>query len=124
MSNPIINGYEFERLDVTPCYRSIAHGIGIEPFCQCPACAERGAASVKAAQKARKHALTLIYRHTSRDYKGRLADGTRSILVLRNGGSTLAPLDQLTDAEIARLIPSAQRQETRRQAEKQARAAR
>lgn len=106
------------------CYRQSALDIGIEPFCQCPACDEHGTESVKAAQKARKQALALIYRHTSRDYKGRLADGTRSILVLRNGGTTLAPLDQLTDAEIARLVPSAQRQETRRLAEEQARAAR
>jgi hypothetical protein len=48
----------------------------------------------------KQKALATIWRETHRDFKGTLDDGTRSIMVFRNG-STLVPLDQLTDAEIA-----------------------
>jgi hypothetical protein len=47
----------------------------------------------------RKAALATIWRETHRDFKGEL-EGARSIMVWRNG-STIVPLDQLTDAEIA-----------------------
>jgi hypothetical protein len=65
----------------------------------------------------RKKALTLIYRHTSRDYKGHL-NGEKSILVLRTGGTTLVPLTALTDEEIARDLPHAQKCEEKRLAKK------
>lgn len=124
MSHPIIiDGYEFERLETAPCYRLIALGIGIEPFCRCPSCNARGPESVKAAEIGRQKALALIYRQTHSDFKGRLPDGTRTVLVLRNGGTTLVALHALTDAEIANLAPSAKRQENRRLADKLARPA-
>lgn len=65
----------------------------------------------------RKQALALIYRHTSRDYKGRLADGTRSVMVCR-GATCLVPLEALTDAEIADRLPLAQKKEAERLAAK------
>lgn len=67
----------------------------------------------------RKQALTLIYRHTSKDYKGHL-NGEKSILVLRAGGTTLVPLTALTDEEIARDLPYAQKCEAKRLAKKAA----
>lgn len=47
----------------------------------------------------RKTALAQLWRETHRDFKG-TTDGVRSIMVFRNG-STIVPLDKLTDAEIA-----------------------
>lgn len=58
----------------------------------------------------RKQQLTLIYRHTHRDFKGRL-NGERNILVLREGGTHLVPLVCLTDAEIAEKLPYAMKKE-------------
>lgn len=56
--------------------------------------------------------LALIYRHTHRDYRGKL-DGHKSILVYRNG-TALVLLDHLTDAEIAEMLPYALKKETER----------
>lgn len=50
----------------------------------------------------RKKALAAIWKKTHRDYKGRLEDGTKTIMVYRNG-TCLVALDDLTDDEIARL---------------------
>lgn len=61
--------------------------------------------------------LTLIYRHTPRDYKGRL-NGERTVLVLRKGGTTLVPLSALTDEEIHRMLPYATKKEAQRLAKK------
>lgn len=61
----------------------------------------------------RKAALKLIYRHTHKDYKGKFPDGTKTILVCR-GGTCLVALDDLTDTEIADRLPSAQRMEAKR----------
>lgn len=115
----VIDGIAIEQITPTPCFRISAHGIGIEPFCTCPQCEDRGPESRENARKAREVILRLIYRHMSKDYKGRLPDGTKSVLIFRNG-TTLVPLDQLTDREIADLAPSAQRKEQRRLADKQA----
>lgn len=52
----------------------------------------------------RAQKLTAIYRATHRDYKGKLPDGTRTIMIYRNG-TCLVALDDLTDAEIERLLP-------------------
>lgn len=52
----------------------------------------------------REAALKQIWREMHRDYKSKLADGTKSVLVLRSGGTTLVPLDLLTDAEIAQRV--------------------
>ena len=65
------------------------------------------------AEKAHQKALKLIYRHTSRDYKGSLG-GVKSILVCRNGATTLIPLDLLTEAEVAERLPSAMKKEAAR----------
>ncbi|MGT2457653.1 hypothetical protein ACU4GI_32645 [Cupriavidus basilensis] len=73
----------------------------------------------------REQKLTLIYRHTHADYKGKAGErwgedaGKRTIVVNR-GGSTLSLLDHLTDAEIADALPSAQRMEAKRLAKKAA----
>lgn len=67
----------------------------------------------------RKEALRLIWRHTHRDFKGKLEDGTRSILV--NGGaagSILVELDKLSDAHIMRKLPYCARKDARVKAER------
>lgn len=69
------------------------------------------------AEKAHQKALTLIYRHTHRDYKGN-AGGVRSIMVHRGGASCVVPLDGLTEAEVANLLPYAMKKEAQRLAEK------
>lgn len=62
----------------------------------------------------REKKLALIYRHTHRDFKGKL-NGEKSILVFRTGeGTCLVTLNALTDAEIADKLPSALRREEAR----------
>ena len=63
----------------------------------------------------REQKLQLIWRHTHRDYRGTMK-GVRNILVLRRGGTTLVPLSDLTDAEIADRLPRALRREADRKA--------
>lgn len=46
----------------------------------------------------RDQKLKIVWRKTHRDYKGKF-NGVKSIMIWRNG-STLVPLDLLTDAEI------------------------
>jgi hypothetical protein len=58
----------------------------------------------------RAQQLALIYRHTPRDYKGKL-DGARTILTNENGATVLVKLDELTDEDIARKLPLALRDE-------------
>lgn len=57
--------------------------------------------------------LKLIYRHTHKDYKGTLPDGTQTVLVCR-GGTCLVALNDLTDAEIADKIGYAVKKERER----------
>jgi len=65
-----------------------------------------------------KQALTLIYRHTHKDYRGKLA-GRKTILMGRPGvGTCLVFLEDLTAAEIASLLPGAERREAERLAKK------
>lgn len=45
-----------------------------------------------------------VYFATHHDFKGRFG-GVRSIMVLRNGGSTIVPLSELTDEEISSRLP-------------------
>jgi hypothetical protein len=47
--------------------------------------------------------LALVYRHTHRDYKGRI-NGERTIMVYRNG-TCLVRLVDLTDEEIESRLP-------------------
>lgn len=63
--------------------------------------------------------LALIYRHTHRDYKGRI-DGIKTVLVLRAGGTTLVDLNSLTDAEIAIMLPYSLKLEAERVAKREA----
>ena len=49
--------------------------------------------------KAKK--LAAIWKDTHRDFRGTLPGG-KTIMILRNGGSCLVPLDALTDEEIER----------------------
>ena len=51
--------------------------------------------------KRRADALKQIWRETHRDYKGKMPNGTKTIMVLRQGGSCLVALANLTDQEIA-----------------------
>lgn len=69
-------------------------------------------------QMTRDEKLTLIYRHTHRDFKGHWPDKTRNIMIWRSGGSHLVSLDDLTDVEIADKLPSAIRAEQKRLAKK------
>lgn len=48
--------------------------------------------------------LDMVYQRTHSDFKGRM-DGVRTIMVLRQGGSTLVRLDDLTEAEIDDRLP-------------------
>ena len=52
----------------------------------------------------------LIWKHTHRDFKG-VQDGRKSIMILRNGGSTIVPLDCLTDEERVKLLADAEKRE-------------
>lgn len=54
----------------------------------------------------RDKALRLIYRWTHRDSKGRLPDGTMTVLTYRNG-TCLVALRDLTDDEIKANLPRA-----------------
>lgn len=56
--------------------------------------------------------LDLIWKHTHRDYRGTM-NGVRTILTLRQGGTTLVPLDGLTDAEKADKLAYAKSREAR-----------
>jgi len=48
----------------------------------------------------RDQALKQIWRETHRDFKGKI-EGVKMVMLLRQGGSCLAPLDSLTDDEIS-----------------------
>ena len=54
----------------------------------------------------REEALKVIWGKMHSDFKCIRDDGLRWVLVLRKGGTTLVPLDDLSDAEIVRLLPS------------------
>lgn len=47
----------------------------------------------------RTNKLDAVWRNTHRDYKGTI-DGVRMVMILRDGATVLAALDNLTDAEI------------------------
>lgn len=57
--------------------------------------------------------LTLIYRHTHKDYKGNHPELGKTVLVLR-GATCLVPLDQLTEEEIADKLPYSLKKEVER----------
>jgi len=51
----------------------------------------------------RDEKLKAIWRKTHRDFKGEI-DGVKTVMVFRQGGSTLVSLEGLTDAEIERFF--------------------
>ena len=59
--------------------------------------------TVNNAEISRKEALTLIYRHTHRDFKLSVY-GVKTVLVLR-GTTCLVGLEDLTDVEIMNKLP-------------------
>ena len=61
----------------------------------------------------REKTLALIYRHTHKDYKGKIG-GCGAIMVLRKGGTSLVMMTDLTDAEIASNLPYAIKKEAER----------
>jgi len=65
---------------------------------------------------ARDKKLALIYRHTDRNYKGKLPDGTKTVLVLRAGGTQLVPLTDLTDFEVDKKFAAVAMMEVKREA--------
>lgn len=58
----------------------------------------------KSKSKRRKKFEALVYKYTHRDYKGR-TDGKPSIMILRNGGTTIVPVEELTNRELVQHIP-------------------
>lgn len=52
----------------------------------------------------REQKLKLVWKHTHKDFKGKLVDGTKTVMVYRNG-TCLVALNNLTDDEINRMIP-------------------
>lgn len=56
--------------------------------------------------------LRLIWKHTHPDFKG-IMNGVRTILTLRQGGTTLVRLDDLTDEEKADKLKYAKSREAR-----------
>jgi hypothetical protein len=46
----------------------------------------------------------LVYQYTHKDYKTKV-DGKPSVLVLRRGGTTLVPVEELTNREIVSHLP-------------------
>lgn len=61
-----------------------------------------------------KKAYGLIWRHTHRDYKGKV-DGVKMIMINRSGGTTLVDLEGLTDEEFVHELDCARRAEERKQ---------
>lgn len=58
-------------------------------------------------QKYRKLLLTLVWRHTHKDFKGKFSDGTKTVLkFVPSKGTCLVPLDSLTDQELFDKIPT------------------
>jgi hypothetical protein len=62
----------------------------------------------------REQKLGLIWRYTHPDYRLICADGVPAVLALRQGGTSLVPLDRLTDDEITQKLPYAIRCENDR----------
>ena len=62
----------------------------------------------------REQAFNLIYRHEHRDYKGKLPDGTRTLMSWARYGGGLVSLATITDAELAERLPFARNAEAKR----------
>jgi hypothetical protein len=89
-----------ERLAFTRAHRAEAGELIAQHY------AEELAATAARLTRAKK--LNAVYRATHADFKGKLPDGTRTVLLLvPNKGTCLVPLDELPDEEIERRLPKA-----------------
>ena len=52
----------------------------------------------------REQKLKLVWKHMPKDYRGKLPDGTKTVMIYRNG-TCLVALENLTDAEINDRLP-------------------
>lgn len=79
---------------------------------------------IDASTLSRKQKLTIIYRHTHRDFKGPAGPqwgehaGEKTIMVNEQGASVLTLLETLSDEQIANLLPYALKKEGERLAAK------
>jgi hypothetical protein len=65
----------------------------------------------------RESALTIIWRHTHRDFRG-TSEGVKTILVGGTGGTSLVALDALTDEQLMDKLTSSMRLENRARIER------
>lgn len=91
-------------LVVTRAPEDDADMVGIPIHAQAEAFAVLYAAGHRPHLIAKSEALDEVWRRTHADFKG-ATDSRRTLMVFRNDGPTLVPLDDLTPAEIARLYP-------------------
>jgi len=60
--------------------------------------------------KARKKLEALLWRHTHRDFRGKLDDGSKTVLMGTAQGTVLVCIARMTDAEITAKLPRAVRE--------------
>ena len=81
---------------------------------------EEAVQSIDPATLSRKQKLTLIYRHTHRDFKGPAGpqfgrhEGQKTIMVNEKGATVLCLLDLLSAEHIAAMLPYALQKEAQR----------
>jgi hypothetical protein len=59
----------------------------------------------------RKRLEALVWKHTHRDFRGKLEDGTKTVLVGTPAGTCLIALTNMTDAELLAKLPARVRAE-------------
>ena len=52
----------------------------------------------------REQKLKMVWKHMPKDYRGKMADGTKTVMIYRNG-TCLVALENMTDAEINDRLP-------------------
>jgi len=52
----------------------------------------------------REQKLKMVWKNTHKDFRGKLPDGTKTVMIYRNG-TCLVALENLTDAEINDRLP-------------------
>lgn len=91
-------------LVVTRAPEDDADMVGIPIHAQTESLAALHAAGHNPHLIAKSEALDEVWRRTPADFKGTV-DNRQTLMVFRHDGPTLVPLDDLTPAEIARLVP-------------------
>ncbi|TPM27261.1 hypothetical protein FJ955_18800 [Mesorhizobium sp. B2-2-2] len=91
-------------LVVTRAPEDDADMVSISIHAQTESFAALHAAGHKPHLIAKPEALDEVWRRTHTDFKSTV-DNRRTLMVFRHDGPTLVPLDDLTPAEIARLVP-------------------